>query len=148
MKYRHYKAKICTGALMGVLLLFNYVHSQTNTVIFAMESGSVAGRLASSPQSEQQEIIEEVLEEAFGINVYPNPVSNLLNIRIGLQKEERVIVEIYNMSGRRVYFSNPSSLGKGNLNLIIDAGKFQPGLYSIKVETESSVLSKTFIVAR
>ncbi len=33
MKYRYYKARIWIGVLLGFLLLFHYVHSQTTTII-------------------------------------------------------------------------------------------------------------------
>ncbi len=124
-------------------------HATETIGFFAIESGSVAGRLASSPQVEKPESLEEVLEEnEFGINIYPNPANNLLNIDIGLQNGEKVVIEVYDMSGSRVYFSTPNTLGKKSLNFAINTSNFKTGLYSLRVVTGSNILSKIVVVTR
>lgn len=70
--------------------------------------------------------------KASNISIYPNPVSNILNIKT----EGNIEAEIYDMNGRKVL----SSLSKN-----IDVQKLQTGIYSIKVTSDNTSTSLKFI---
>lgn len=66
------------------------------------------------------------------LSIYPNPVSNILNIKT----EENIETEIYDMNGRRVLTSSSKN---------IDVQKLKPGTYSTKVSNKNSYISLKFI---
>ena len=70
-----------------------------------------------------------------GLDVFPNPVSDILNLRIN---EEVTRVELYNASGHKMGSYAPT----GNA---IDMSDLNPGLYIIKVETEENVYNTRVI---
>ena len=69
--------------------------------------------------------IAETVDPESGVEVYPNPGSNTLNIRTALQNAR---VEVYDMNGRFVH----SQAITENLTTI-DAGDWAEGVYVWKV---------------
>ena len=66
------------------------------------------------------------------INIYPNPVSNILNIKT----EGIASSEIYDMNGRKVLTSESK---------IISVDKLTPGNYSVKVKVGNAFKTFKFI---
>jgi hypothetical protein len=61
------------------------------------------------------------------ITIYPNPVSDVLNISMKITKEEKV--EIYNMEGRKIM---ETTIGKGKNS--INVSHLQIGDYILKIK--------------
>lgn len=79
--------------------------------------------------------IGHVVEEVHAlpdITVYPNPFSDVLEIRIpGPVSDNLVLIDILDLFGRKIY----SSEHKGFLKGVISPGACPPGLYLLKVST-------------
>jgi len=70
------------------------------------------------------------------INLYPNPVKDLLNIN---SKEEIIGYEIYDMTGRKIKTLKNSAINN------IDVSKLSNGQYIIKIETMKGFTQQKFI---
>ena len=77
--------------------------------------------------------------EALGISIFPNPVSDILNIT---QQESRsLIVELYDVEGRKVHYT---VIGQKKNN--IDLSNIVSGVYFIKISSKERVMYQKLIV--
>lgn len=74
------------------------------------------------------------------ILIYPNPVSNILTIDLGILKGLMTSIKLYDSSGRLVFD------GQSNSTLILDVSGFAKGMYSLELSTEEQVLRSQVII--
>ena len=74
---------------------------------------------------------------SIGIVVYPNPSKDLINIETRLEVE----IEIYDMVGRKVLYSNES---KG-YTIRLDVSDLRPGAYNMIIIHNDKRYSKTIV---
>lgn len=96
--------------------------------------------------------LHSTLQEAsyntrFNVELYPNPASSITILSISLQEASEVIIEIYDMLGRKQQELKPVVLSLGNHDLSIDTGSLIPGGYMarVKVGNEQSNVPLTVI---
>lgn len=63
---------------------------------------------------------------------FPNPVQNVLNLKIGVVSNEQSNIELYDVTGRRVTVQ-PVRLTEGEQYFSIDLSKIAPGTYLLKM---------------
>lgn len=80
------------------------------------------------------------IREERGILIYPNPVTNILNIRTG-QSNQSVEVAIFEQSGKVIYTNKYS----GN-DLSLNLSGYNTGVYIIRLKTTEAVLYKNLII--
>ena len=76
------------------------------------------------------------------IDIYPNPTTDYLNIS-NTDLLQFHTVEIYNMSGMKVFATN--LLGVGQSNIQIDISGLQQGVYMLQLKSENAVSNKKFV---
>lgn len=86
-------------------------------------------------------------------NVYPNPFSNSVNVAFSLEKEQKVIVVVYDMKGALVKTLVNRDLPAGEHKLNWDTknengGTLNEGVYIVKIVTANAVDQKTIIKMR
>lgn len=96
--------------------------------------GNVAARRANTGQS----IFEDT--EIQTISLYPNPVSNTLNIDCS---STNVIVELYDLKGRLI-----SQRRYNSKNIRIDVKDYVDGMYIAKISDNNRITLKKFIVLK
>ncbi len=84
--------------------------------------------------------VEELID-ASQIQVYPNPVSDLLKVEITDINLHPETVEVFDLLGQQVIFKQMD-----NHQLDIDVSKLSQGIYILKVKTEEGIGSKRIIV--
>jgi len=89
--------------------------------------------------------INEVNKAVLNYQVYPNPVSNQLNIEFNLLEKTNILGEIFDISGRKVktLFSNDYSLGTHRLNF--DTSELNSGVYFVKITLEGESFTERVI---
>lgn len=75
------------------------------------------------------------------IDVYPNPVSDILNIRIN-HPESVQEIRMYSIDGKRVYQKNASSISVFE----IDVSGFLSGIYCLKIKSSSNSIIKKIVI--
>ncbi|CAD0003788.1 T9SS type A sorting domain-containing protein [Flavobacterium salmonis] len=80
---------------------------------------------------------EDFIQENKQFSLSPNPTKSILNIN-SLNETNNYSVKIYNLIGRLIYTNE-------NVNSSIDVSSFTPGLYLIKIKTETRETSQKFI---
>ncbi len=85
---------------------------------------------------------EETIFYGDTIAVFPNPISDELNIHLGDLKNKSIEVQIYSVLGNRVFHTN----GYNKRSLNIDTSSFSKGIYILRVETATS--NKSFKIIK
>lgn len=79
------------------------------------------------------------------LSVYPNPVTSNINIRFNAKESQNTNIELYNITGAKVY---SEKLGEqtGTVSHTIDAASFAKGVYILKVISGKAVENKKIII--
>jgi len=85
---------------------------------------------------------------SFGLNIYPNPVTDLTNITFFLNTANNVKIEVYNMMGDLVYSTQPETLTPGYYNYKLNAGDWANGFYLVNLTVGNTVVSKKVTVTK
>ena len=64
------------------------------------------------------------------ISLSPNPTVNMVDCNVNSMEESRVVIEITNYLGQKVFFNN-FNLQKGFNKISLDVSKFQSGIYTV-----------------
>ncbi|MCD4746394.1 MAG: S8 family serine peptidase [Bacteroidales bacterium] len=89
-------------------------------------------------------IIENASKSADMVCVYPNPFNNFLNILYYSNNSNPLTLEIYDVSGKKVYFKN-NIFSKNNFITIGDIGYLEKGLYMLKLSFNNQILTKKIL---
>jgi len=91
--------------------------------------------------------VNDPLPEENLVAVYPNPVSNQLNLQLGFkQAAEQVLVQIMDVAGRLTYQNTYDNIQKQTLP--ISTENLATGTYLLRVTTEIGSRTKKFIVIK
>jgi hypothetical protein len=85
------------------------------------------------------------LMEVSNLSIHPNPATSQVTITFDQEKSGSYTVEIFSLTGQKVYEENGSSF-HGNYNNTISVSKFQSGLYLLKVAADSGVSTQKLMV--
>ena len=81
---------------------------------------------------------KQQIPELFVLNkAYPNPFNPTTTIGFGLPDQSEIIIEIYNLYGKRVETLVDKSMPAGYSSLVWNADKFSSGLYFVKLSAQS-----------
>jgi PKD repeat protein len=77
--------------------------------------------------------------------IFPNPVNGLLNIEVGLQKDQVLQVNILNLLGQSVY-QLAGLTGNGLKKIQVNTTGFKEGVYTVQIRSANgSVVEKKFV---
>lgn len=76
-------------------------------------------------------------EDKFSVTLYPNPFSESATIAYRLQKNENVLIKIFNSQGQLIYTQTEGYRNAGNQEAVIQRKSLQNGLYFFRIETSS-----------
>jgi hypothetical protein len=79
------------------------------------------------------------------VSCYPNPFRGIATIEYSLPAEGRVLVEVYDLLGQRIYILNDTEMPAGTHTMDFDAGSWSTGVYLLRVEfrSDDAVLMKS-----
>ena len=80
------------------------------------------------------------------LNLYPNPVNNLLNVRMSLKDAAAGTLRIIDINGKVVWERKFES--RSVLEDQIDVSQFQSGVYALWIETDKDRLVKRILITR
>lgn len=115
-----------------------------NLVFVAVLIRSTSGAVVNAKKQPYKGGLSTNEQEVASMYVYPNPVSNSINISFDAA-ESAYEVAIYDMAGRAVYKKNFSNLN-GKQFLTVPADKISAGNYIVSLAGKTSSFSKHIIV--
>ncbi|CAN5420637.1 hypothetical protein BH10BAC1_BH10BAC1_15180 [soil metagenome] len=78
------------------------------------------------------------------ISVFPNPASNYFSISLKFPKEEDVLFELFDVSGRKI-FSKKETIGAGNTTKTVHLDQYEKGMYVLKISGKNIQYSQKVI---
>ncbi len=86
------------------------------------------------------------LADITNLNIYPNPVSDMLNVEITLEKAQDLDVRIYNVMGQEMWSSNIQADQRHDMPISVD--KLNQGIYFLQLYSEAGQVTERFVVER
>lgn len=77
---------------------------------------------------------------------YPNPFVNETNINVTLVKNAEVILDVFNLTGQKVYSRNYGTLQSGSNTLKVKSDNLTTGVYFYTVEAGASKVTRKMVV--
>ncbi|NQW42143.1 MAG: T9SS type A sorting domain-containing protein [Bacteroidetes bacterium] len=120
---------------VGELVVLNLSDSEGNTLGGGFTAGARLTTLS----------IQETNAAVLDVKVFPNPTSDLLNIRINHSTIEQVMVSITDLQGKEVY----NGLYAGISNTIgINTTAYAPGTYFLSLKNNTSQVLGTYKIIK
>ncbi len=92
------------------------------------------------------DLVAEVKADVINdVNVYPNPTTDILNIKYAVTTDTRVQLNVLDMSGRRLMTSAESAV-KGENTTSMQVSELNAGIYYIQINTGEQQIVKKFVV--
>lgn len=92
-----------------------------------------------------QEATDLVETDFVNLDVFPNPVSEILEIEYNHKIDEPIDVKILNHKGQLIKLISSQNYKSGTNNIKLDVRNFVSGLYFIKLQTRTVTVTKKFI---
>lgn len=98
-------------------------------------------------QSEFATVINSVEDENdnFMVNLYPNPVNTVGQVRFNLENTALVSFDIVNSLGQKVFGSIPATMVSGTQTLDFDANTLLSGVYFMNLYIGDKVITRSFV---
>ncbi len=126
----------------GVSDSHTYTANGEYTITLLVENS--AGTTTSTQTMTVTTIAINEIDFTNGINVFPNPVSDVLNISFELNSAQDAVVELVSIDGRIV--SSVSSNNTTVVNEAINTSKLSTGMYILNVTTDEGKFTKNIMV--
>ena len=86
--------------------------------------------------------IEDLMDQS-KLSVFPNPVSNKLNVSMSMKRNDKVTFAVVNTLGQEVY-SVTKDVNSGNQVIDIDASQLAAGMYILNIKTAEGAVQQKF----
>ncbi|MDZ4667271.1 MAG: CHRD domain-containing protein [bacterium] len=80
-----------------------------------------------------------------GINVYPNPIANELNINLNAFYNGNATVVIYDLNGKTV-LTKMNQVSAGNNVILLNTENLSPGLFIVELQLNNELIARTKII--
>ena len=82
------------------------------------------------------------------LNVSPNPASDFVNLSVGLDRQETFHVSITNITGQTLLNKNSNTLYPGANTVSLNVSDLSNGVYFVKIENETGLLTKRLVIQK
>ncbi len=87
-------------------------------------------------------------EMVSGLNVYPNPATNNVNVNIELKNNSNVKLEIVDLTGKTVSSNTYSNVAAGSHSYDVNTTAISSGIYVINVITNGERISEKLVIRK
>lgn len=133
------------GSTYGLLNQSSYATDQPyyNLICFKQDNQTLYPYTATTC-----EIITVAVDEKenmdYGITIYPNPVSDELNITFNIEKPGNFTLQLYNSLGQEIKFLLSEKVNMGENNIKISVEDMPDGIYFLKLLINENIVTKKF----
>ena len=79
--------------------------------------------------------------EGYNVSVFPNPVNDELNIHLTTRDAKKIEIEIKDMPGKTIYYSDYSPSFSGKQTIQLNLPRITPGYYILRLKQNGLVIS-------
>ncbi|HLP14201.1 MAG TPA: YCF48-related protein [Flavobacteriales bacterium] len=113
--------------------LFTGIHFPSAGKGYCVANSGIVKTLGTASAIDENAVAE------LDVNVFPNPVSDFVNIRYNLEKGSQVTIEIFNLSGHKIIDLCSFIQGAGWHEFKADLRAFESGVYLVKIQAGDCV---------
>jgi len=91
--------------------------------------------------------VDELLEKVntWQVTVFPNPATNLLNVKYNLPTEDNISISVFDLQGKLLLEVNKGIRTKGEHEEILDISILPAGQYLCRISGQTNTISKNII---
>jgi hypothetical protein len=91
--------------------------------------------------------IDELLNKAnaWQVSVFPNPATNVLNVRYNLPTEDKISIAVFDLQGKLLLEINKGNRAKGEHEETLDISSLPVGQYVCHISGQTNTISKNII---
>ncbi len=138
-----YGKSVATGG-SGYVYLAGYTMSGNAIATAGSHQNSLGGKSDSDAflvkfESENSYVFEEeIVNDYFSIEYFPNPFNNLLNVKLSVKKTSYFIIDILNYNGEKIERIESNLFPEGDYNFTANTQKYSDGAYFLRVTTNEN----------
>ncbi len=117
-----------------------------NKLVFKGFTGGSTGRFVLQREVISFLGIDEIEKSGFSAAVYPNPVSNVMNLVINPGKSRFAIVSLLDISGRTVLNKKYELQSEDLSTLQIPVSGLPSGIYMVRIQSGSNVIARKVVL--
>ena len=124
----------------------NYTQSVGETAIEIMSGAGYV--FTQGFQQPGIKLSPEITEKGNGVNVYPNPATDLINIKFYGDAPRKLIIEIINLAGMILHAETIVFIEKFHYVKQIDVDKLKSGFYFVRIISDDGLVKRTFKIEK
>jgi len=93
-------------------------------------------------------IVPDINDKGNGVNVYPNPATEFVYVKLFGDVPRKFTIEIINMAGTIVTSGTISFVAAYSYEQQVDMGNLKNGFYLVRVYSEDGVINRTFKIEK
>ena len=91
---------------------------------------------------------EPAIEDNYGLNIFPNPSSETINVSFKLNKTSDVKLSIFDFSGKEIYMGQEEKMIQGNHSENIRINQFSAGTYIVNLRVDGQNESRKLVTIK
>jgi hypothetical protein len=128
----------------GTIHLKIFGNNAVSAIIALYEYEPERGGCSGGPQSAATLQMEKVLFDG----IYPNPFTGDINLTFTLPYTQQVAIKLYDVTGRVMRNVCSREMRKGLNELLLETKEFAAGVYFVRIETDTEILTEKVIMVR
>jgi hypothetical protein len=122
------------------------ISGQIHKLVFKEFAGGTTGRIVMNTELISLTGVNEVAKSGFNATVYPNPVSDVMNLVLNPGKSKSVMISVLDMSGRTVLNKKFEIQAEDLSTLKIPVSELPSGMYMVRIQAGTNVMARKMIV--
>lgn len=114
-------------------------------LVFTRFDGSSSGKIVFDRMAVSPSGIFDPVRATEEVRIYPNPVTDRMNLEFGQERSGSAVVQIFDLTGRLAYTTG-AEIVKGALTIELNDVRLNSGLHVMKIIAGESVYSSRFMV--
>jgi len=119
--------------------------NSTNNDYLWVDNLAFTGTVAVSTNTVSTVGVKEVQGTVRNLSLFPNPVNEVLQIKLSVSQAQSIIIEMLDVSGR-VLYTKTRVVASGELNENVDVRSYPKGTYLIKINGENVSETKKIVI--
>ena len=91
---------------------------------------------------------EPAIEDNYGLNIFPNPSSETINVSFKLNKTSDVKLSIFDFSGKEIFMGQEEKMTQGNHSENIRISQFSAGIYIVNLRVDGQNESRKLVTIK
>ncbi|MCX7736567.1 MAG: T9SS type A sorting domain-containing protein [Candidatus Kapabacteria bacterium] len=154
-----YRLQLSSNLTFSSIILDTIISSTELTVSNLIENRRYFWRVASIDEYGQGDFASHFnfrTKSASSVNltqddefsVSPNPASSLIQLTLFNEKYQNILIELYDLEGRKIKEFVNNSFDEGTISLKLDISKINNGIYLLRISKGDSIFSKKILIQR